>query len=726
MRHLENVRSQIGPARHEPAHRLGPEVAGEQDAQSVHRHADDQREVVRFRRGGRPARLRREHLDRHVTDPPPLARDEYRPLRAHGADEGVEGLAAFVGRREGAGGHLADVSPGECAGEASGVVRIQMRQQDQWERVDAEPVQAPVDRPDLGPRIDEHSGTSACGQDEGVALADVAGNGHRPGRRPTLHRLAQRPADDDQPDHDGDRQRPQPAVPPQQHGHREKQDGEQHGPGRTGRPRGGRIRQVRGPLGDDHEPPRRPPREPGQEVRYGRRDGRDDRRREAEDGGRCDRRCGKEVRRERDQTDAAGQGRHQGRGGQTGGRAHGQRIAHDGWTPVPPQATGPARCEEHDGRGRGDRQREAGVPGQAGIHEQEDADRGAQSGQGRAGASGGQREQRHRAHRAGPHDAGTATGEHDEADQGGRGDECLHPAVHRPSAQRPEQAGEHDGDVRPGHRGQVRQPRPTEVLLQHPVHPAGVADHEAREKSRRPRLEHPGGRGSESGAETCGRGLHSARTADGGGRPPYRDDRDHVVPGLRQRQRGAHSHLLPGHEVAPAVGRGEQQDGSVQLCCGRLVQQCGDRRVGDQPPTTGEQVHLAVHGEEHRRRLTRLGQGAQRGRVARGRPDPGRTARDRDAGQHGQNQRGEGPAPPVEGDGQQGRGHGQQHEGDRCQCGRQETQNPHGRGDRCQPQVDPDPPAVRRGRVSGRGPHTVTRPASSAAVVAPIPGTSSS
>jgi len=42
VRHLEDVRPQVGAVRHEPRLRLRAEVAGEQDPQAAHLHPDDQ------------------------------------------------------------------------------------------------------------------------------------------------------------------------------------------------------------------------------------------------------------------------------------------------------------------------------------------------------------------------------------------------------------------------------------------------------------------------------------------------------------------------------------------------------------------------------------------------------------------------------------------------------------------------------------------------------------
>ena len=67
---------------------------------------------------------------------------------------------------------------------------------------------------------------------------------------------------------------------------------------------------------------------------------------------------------------------------------------------------------------------------------------------------------------------GLGTGEDDEAHERRRRRGPPGPAVHRPSAQGPEDRRDHDRDVGAGHRGEVGRARPSEVLVQYRVHRA--------------------------------------------------------------------------------------------------------------------------------------------------------------------------------------------------------------------------------------------------------------
>ena len=564
VRHLEHVGAQVGPGGHQACLGLRAEVAGEQDPQSPDRDPHDHGQVVGRGSGGRPAWVGRQHLDRRVADPAPVPGQEDRTLAARPRHERFEGTHPLVGRRERRRRDLADVPAGERSGQPTDVVGVQVRHEDQRQHVDPQPVQAPVDGADLRAGVHQDALARTGGQHERVALPDVAGDRDRVGRRPALDRLAQRPAHDDEADERRRREGPQPPEPPQHRSAAEQQDGQQDGARRARRPGGGRVRQVRRALGDEDQPAGGPAGEPHHPVAQRRHDRAGQRAEQTEDGGRRDGGRGQQVGGQRDEADGAGQSGDDRRRAETGGRADRQRVAQDGGTAPLAEPPGPARREQHD-RGRGgDREREACIPCQHRIPEQEHAHRRTEGRQGGAGPAGREGDEGDRTHPGRPHDAGAGPGEHHEAEERRPGDERLHAPVDRPAAQRPQHPREHDRHVRPGHGREVREARPAEVPLQHRVHPARVADDQARQQPGRLRLQHPRGRDGEPAAHRGRRpshrtGLpHEFRWAAG------RDHRDQPVPRAGQGETGPDADPLPGHDVPPVLGRGEQEDPRIQ------------------------------------------------------------------------------------------------------------------------------------------------------------------
>jgi hypothetical protein len=264
------------------------------------------------------------------------------------------------------------------------VVRVQVRHQHQWQGVDAQPVQAPIDGPHVGARVHEHSGPRTGRQYQRVALPDVAGDGDRVLRRPSPHRLPERPAEHDEPDHRGERQRAQSWEPPETPAPDDEQDGQQHGPAAAGRPPRRRVRHRRGTFGHQHQPADRPAREPDEGVGQ-RRDGHsDDCGEQSDDGGRGNGRGSEQVGRQGDQADRAGQAGDDRCGREAGSGAHCERVGEKPRPAALAEPARPARREENDGGGRRHRQCEAGVAGQPGIVEQQHACGRAQGGDGGA------------------------------------------------------------------------------------------------------------------------------------------------------------------------------------------------------------------------------------------------------------------------------------------------------------------------------------------------------
>jgi hypothetical protein len=91
VRHLEDVGGQVDTVAHEPSLRLGAEVPGEEDPQTVDGHPHDQGEVVRLTAGHRPVDAGREHLQVRRSEAQAIARLEERPRPRGAPQHGVEG-----------------------------------------------------------------------------------------------------------------------------------------------------------------------------------------------------------------------------------------------------------------------------------------------------------------------------------------------------------------------------------------------------------------------------------------------------------------------------------------------------------------------------------------------------------------------------------------------------------------------------------------------------------
>jgi hypothetical protein len=445
--HLEHVGAQVDGARDDPRLGLAAQVAGEQDAHPALGHPDDQGQVVG--RGRRPGDLRRrgEDLDRGRPDRPPVPRDEDRAFRAGAAHLRLEPADPVLGRRQRPGGDHAHLPPRQGAGQAPGVVGVEVGDQHQRQLVDAQPVQAPVDRAHVRAGVDQYALSGRGRDDQRVALPDVAGNHDGPVGRPASGELPDRPAQDDDADEDRERDRPGPGEAPQQPAHDEQEHGQEHRAAGAGRPRGRAVRQGGRALRDDHQPPDRPAGQPHQRVGQRRDDHRDQGGQQAEHGRRGDGRGGEQVGRQGDRADQPRQTGHQRRGHEAGRGSHRDRVGQHGRPPPAAQPPRPAGREQHDGGGGRDRQREAGVPGQARIDQEQHRHRPTEGRHGGSRPSRGECQQRDRAHRRGPDHARLGPGEHDEAGQRHERHRRLHPPVDRAAAQRCEDTGDHDRDV---------------------------------------------------------------------------------------------------------------------------------------------------------------------------------------------------------------------------------------------------------------------------------------
>jgi hypothetical protein len=184
VRHLEHVRSQVGTAGEDACLGVRAQVSREQHPKPPVRDTHDERQVVRLGVGGGLVRGRRKHLQNGAAHGPAVPRDQDCPLRLGAAHCAVERRRPLVGRRQRAGRYQADVPPVQSARQPGHVVGVQVREDDQRQGIDPQPVEAAVDRADVRAGVDEDPLPRRRGHDEGIALAHVAGHDQCVRRRP--------------------------------------------------------------------------------------------------------------------------------------------------------------------------------------------------------------------------------------------------------------------------------------------------------------------------------------------------------------------------------------------------------------------------------------------------------------------------------------------------------------------------------------------------------------
>lgn len=338
VRHLEHVGAQVHPAVEHPRLGRGTQVAGEQHPDAARGDPHDQRQVVGLGGRRRDLRGRGEDLQAHAAHLPPVSGDQHLAGGAGPGDRGVEGPGPLVGRGQRPGGDGAHLASLQRAGQPADVVGVEVGQQHQRQPVDPQPVEAAVDRADLRAGVDEHPLAGTGRHHQGIALPDVAGDQDRPGRRPAVGRLAQRPAEQHEADQRRHSERAQPPVAPQRQTGEQQQDGEQQGSARAGRPAGGAVGQAgRGPRHED-QPAHRPARQPGEGLPADRQDRPDEGGEQAQHRRRCHGGRGEQVGRQRHGADQAGQACHERRGGQPGGRGDRHGVGRRA-RPAPPLQT---------------------------------------------------------------------------------------------------------------------------------------------------------------------------------------------------------------------------------------------------------------------------------------------------------------------------------------------------------------------------------------------------
>lgn len=487
-------------------------------------------------------------------------------------------------RRVGEGGRLdqADRAAAQDPGEATGVVGVEVGQDDQGNAADPEHAQAPVDGERVGTRVDDDGRARAGGEDEGVALAHVAEDHPPPRRRP--------PGDDagdagrlhheqHQQHRDGDRDQAPPAQQTaRRQDHDNRDEGQQGAASPAARPAEAGPRQ-RGPG------PRHPGDPPGGQTRalcdqFGGagQHGRQGQGGEAEHGGRGHGELGDEVAGDRDQADARRQHRDDRRADCLCRRGRRHRLGDPGRYPAFPERLAPAGCEQQQCPRGEHRQQEAVAARQPRVPEGEQQHRGGECRDQAAAAAGGDGQQGHGSAGGGPHHAGFGPADDDEGEgqraaRDGRGaqaesEQRCQSAAFGPvgAARRPDEQGQHDGEVGAADRHEMSQVGGPERLPQVVRDPPGVADDQGGQQRPGIRLQ-PFGGCPETGAqlprdplEAAGLTGHHGRAWPGGpqdgGVGPAGVERRGEPPGQPQPRRGQQP--APPVTVRP-VGDGHDQ-----------------------------------------------------------------------------------------------------------------------------------------------------------------------
>jgi hypothetical protein len=598
--HLQHVGGQIDAVPDQAILCFPAEVTGQEHPQTADRDPQDEGQVVRFGSGHCPFCPGRQHLELGRAEAQAVAGSEQRPGAGRASEHRVEGSRPVVVRRQRTGRDDPDVPAGQRAGQSAHVVGVQVAEEHQRELVDAQAVQAAVDRTHLGAGVHQHTRARRDGDDERVPLPDVAGDEDRVVGRPAPGDLAERPAGHDeghQRDHPEDADAP---GAPQQRDRQHEQDAQRQGADGPGRPRDRSVGQAGRALGHEHQPAHRPPGQPDQDIARRRVHRGEHRGAETEHGGQRHGRCREQVGRDRHQADRAVETGDEGRRRQTRRSAHRQRIG-DRRGPAPlPQPPRPPRSEQDDRRRRGDRQREARVLGQVGLQQEQHDRRRGESRHGGAGSAGGQRPERDPAHGGGAHDARRRPREDDEGDQPHERHPDLHAAIDGAPAQRPQHRGQDDCDVGTGHRSQMGQPRAPEVLLQDRVGPTRVADDQSGEEAGGTRGQHPGSRSGQLGAHRSGGRLPPGWWSHGGRRAASRHHGDDRVPGSGGGHGDPGPHALTREQLAPALDGREQQHRRPDRANLVRRDEPNDSRVGEATRyrTAAEDPQIAVQGED--------------------------------------------------------------------------------------------------------------------------------
>ena len=466
---------------------------------------------------------------------------------------------------------------------------------DDRQLVDAEPVEAAVDRDRLGADVDEHRRPVARGDDRRVALSDVARHHHPAVRWPThLRRPPHAEADAER---DADDHRRVPGEPPHHHEH-ERDEDDQQPPRRPPRERGAGQRGREVADREDHAdaPPRngaRDPRdrcadqveEPAGEARH--RRGRHQR-------------SGQDVREDRHQRHFARDGRDRRRAGELGGDRDGDGERAPPRHPAlqPPRER--RRGQQDPGR-RTHRQHESEGARQPRVDEQQRHDRHRQRPEA-ASAAEAERGEADDTHRGRPDHARVGSGQQHESRHG---HQAEHDEGATRRAQRPCQQQHHrqdDREVRARDGEQVGETAAPELLLHFVGDALVVAVDERRDESRLV-ASGVGDRVPHARPHTL-RGLPPPRRRTGR-RTTHDVDRRHLAGGVGRGEPADHGESPADDEVVGRAvdERGGQVAGGDGACLWRWRAALGRRRRRRR----GRTVRRPEHHDSPRRRASPAG-----------------------------------------------------------------------------------------------------------------------
>ncbi len=556
VRNLEHVGSNVGTGCEQRLLGIDLGVAGQQDVLAVDRRPQDERRVVRVGPGVMERDSRGQHLEvdaagvelltycrRAHSQPAPLQRG------LHEVDAG-----RWFGQRAGQDG--GDAPAGEDAGDAADMVEVIVREDQQRDLSDAEVVQAAVDGHGVRPGIDFDRRVRRGGEQESVALADVARDERPVRRRPAGCDRPNRDQDDDRGNCGGRQATPRPGPGRRYQYPRDEQQQRQPAAEPAG-PGQGRAVQGAEEVRHPDQPATRPARKPGEQLGRRQPQRRHDRRGEAEDGRDRHHGLGQHISRNRDQADPPGY-RRDDRGGHDGGRGgHRHQLGDPGRDP-PPQRLGPAR-REHEQRSRGQhRHGEAGIRRELRIPKQE-CQHGCREGrQGVARPPAGKSCHRDHRHERGPQHTRRRSGHGDENDEHERPGQATQPGPDAEPAQHQQHRTDQDRAVGAADRNQVGQAGEAKVLCQHWVEFAGVAVDQTGQQATSVGRQ-PGRSLAQRRADRARSPLPPRRRADqlraGAG-----EERDRQrTPVRRRRERAVQPYPLARQDAGPRLRRSEHE-----------------------------------------------------------------------------------------------------------------------------------------------------------------------
>ena len=538
------------------------DIPGEQHGADRRRRAEhrravvDLRAVVRVDVVGRV--LRAEHVQGeggpHEPDPGSHLHD---PHARHGRlpPNPVERPPWLV---DGADRHRTDRSATQRPGEAAHMVRMQVADQHHRQCRHPEPVQAGVHGPVIRPGVDEHRTSRPAGREhQCVTLPDIARHDGPAGWRPPR---AQHPGgDQDQQEADDhcEEQRTDPAGAGEQHD-RDDDRGEQPRSGRATRPRDDRPGHRCRPVRHRDEPAHRRAGEPGAPLRGGHGHRRQHRRQHAEHRRRRDRGRRDQVRDHGHQAHTAAQTREQRSRRQARRRGYREHLGDARRYAALPHPSHPPRHDHHKSRSREHRQAEPRVGRECRVGHQQPEHRRGERGHGRPLPADGEGQQHHGAHRGRPQHAGRRAGQHDEPEKCRGAQGGGHPRIGAQQAQEPQHRTGDDREIAARDGGQVAEPGRAEVVAQLHGQVARVAHREPWQQGGRRFGEDRRG-AAEAVAQRARGGLPPGSGTDVA-RPAAHPQHRHreVAPGGRGEQ-ALGGGRLPGEQIGPTVGRGDQQ-----------------------------------------------------------------------------------------------------------------------------------------------------------------------